>query len=105
MDVTCDGHSVYGKPFEPRFGNDQYLRYFLSIYQLLDSRNQVKNCNIEYEYYKGGYCFLGYDLKPDQAANQSHLHPIKSGNLILELQFNTTFAKTINVLVYAVFAA
>ena len=19
MDVTCDGHSVYGKPFEPRF--------------------------------------------------------------------------------------
>ena len=22
MDVTCDGHSVYGKPFEPRFGND-----------------------------------------------------------------------------------
>ena len=30
MDVTCDGHSVYGKPFEPRFGNDQYLRSFLS---------------------------------------------------------------------------
>ena len=23
MDVTCDGHSVYGKPFEPRFENDQ----------------------------------------------------------------------------------
>ena len=35
MDVTCDGHSVYGKPFEPRFGNDQYLRSFLSVYQAL----------------------------------------------------------------------
>ena len=43
MDVTCDGHSVYGKPFEPRFGNDQYLRSFLSVYQALASQNQVQN--------------------------------------------------------------
>ena len=42
MDVTCDGHSVYGKPFEPRFGNDQYLRSFLSVYQALASQNQVQ---------------------------------------------------------------
>ena len=70
MDVTCDGHSVYGKPFEPRFGNDQYLRSFLSIYQALASQNQVQNCNIDYEDYKGGYCFWGYDLTPDQAADQ-----------------------------------
>ena len=72
MDVTCDGHSVYGKPFEPRFGNDQYLRSFLSVYQALARQNQVQNCNIDYEDYKGGYCFWGYDLTPDQAANQSH---------------------------------
>ena len=57
MDVTCDGHSVYGKPFEPRFGNDQYLRSFLSVYQALASQNQVQNCNIDYEDYKEGYCF------------------------------------------------
>ena len=79
MDVTCDGHSVYGKPFEPRFGNDQYLRSFLSVYQALASQNQVQNCNIDYEDYKGGYCFWGYDLTPDHAADQSHLHPIKLG--------------------------
>ena len=103
MDVTCDGHSVYGKPFEPRFGNDQYLRSFLSVYQALASQNQVQNCNIDYEDYKGGYCFWGYDLTPDQAADQSHLHPIKTGNLILELQFATSLDKTINVLVYAEF--
>ena len=30
---TCDGHSVYVKPFEPRFGSGQYLRSFLSVYQ------------------------------------------------------------------------
>ena len=29
------------------------------------------------------------DLTPDQAADQSHLHPIKTGILRLELQFAT----------------
>ena len=103
MDVTCDGHSVYGKPFEPRFEKNQYLRSFLSVYQALASQNQVQNCNIDYEDYKGGNCFWGYDLTPDQAADQSHLHPIKTGNLRLELQFATSLDKTINVLVYAEF--
>ena len=101
MAVTCDGHSVYGKPFEPRFGNVQYLRSFLSVYQALASQNQVQNYYIED--YKGGYCFWGYDLTPDQAADQSHLHPIKTGNLRFELQFATSLARTINVLVYAEF--
>ena len=54
---------------KPRFGNDQYLRSFLSIYQALASKNQVQNCNIDYEDYKGVYCFWGYDLTPDQAAD------------------------------------
>ena len=31
MDVTCDGHSVYGKPFEPTFGSDLYLRSSISL--------------------------------------------------------------------------
>ena len=81
MDVTCDGHSVYGKPFEPRFESDQYPRSFLSFNQVLASQNQVQNCNIDYEDYKGGKCFWGYDLTPDQATDQSHLHTIKLGTL------------------------
>ena len=103
LDVTCDGHSGYGKPFEPKFGADQYLRSYLSLYQALASQNQVQNCNIDYEDYKGGYCFWGYDLTPDQAADQSHLHPIKTGNLRLEFQFATALEQTINVIVYAEF--
>ena len=89
LDVTCDGHSVYCKLFEPKFGANQYLRSYLSLYQALASQNQVQNCNIDYEDYKGGHCFWGYDLTPDQAADQSHLHPIKTGNLRLEFQFAT----------------
>ena len=43
---------------------------------------------------------MGYDLTPDQAADQSHLHPIKTGNLRLELQFATLLAKTYSVFMY-----
>ena len=57
MDVTFDGHSVYDKPFEPRFGNDQYNKSFRSVYQALASQNRVQNGNIDYEDNKGGYCF------------------------------------------------
>ena len=62
LDVTCDEHSVYSKPFEPKFGSNQYLRSYLSLYQALASQNHVQNCNIDYINYKGGYCFWGYDL-------------------------------------------
>ena len=60
------------------------------------------NCNIDYKDYKAGYCFWGYDLTPDQGADQGHLHPIKTGNLRLELQFARALDSTINVIVYAV---
>ena len=103
LEVSCDGHSIYGKPFEPKFDLDQYLRSYMSLYQALGSQNQIQNCNIDYEDYKDGYCFWGYDFTPDQGADQSHLHPIKTGNLRVELQFARALDKTINIIVYAEF--
>ena len=61
LDVSCDGQSIYGKPLEPKFESNNYLRSYMSIYQALG--NQLQNCNIDY---KAGYCFWGYDLTPDQ---------------------------------------
>ena len=86
-DVSCDGHNIYGRPFEPNFSDDQYLRSYMSLYKALSSQNQVQNCNISFEDYKDGYCFWGFDLTPDQGAHQSHLHPLKTGNLRLDIQF------------------
>ena len=103
MDVTCDEHSVYGKPFEPRFGNDQYLRSFLSVYQALEVKIRSNIAILIMKITKAVTVFGGYDLTPDQAADQAHLHPIKTANLRLELQFASALAKTINVLVYAEF--
>ena len=103
LDVTCDGHNIYGRPFEPNFNDDQYLRSYMSLYQALSSQNQVQNCNISLQDYKDGYCFWGFDLTPDQGADQNHLHPLKTGNLRLELQFARALDYTLNVIVYAEF--
>ena len=103
LDVTCDGHNIYGRPFEPNFNDDQYLRSYMSLYQALSSQNQVQNCNISLQDYKDGYCFWGFDLTPDQGADQNRLHPLKTGNLRLELQFARPLDFTLNVIVYAEF--
>ena len=75
----------------------------MSLYQALSSQNQVQNCNISFKDYKDGYCFWGFDLTPDQGTDQSHLHPLKTGNLRLELQFARALDVTINVIVYVEF--
>ena len=103
LDVSCDVHNIYGRPFEPNFRDDQYLRSYISLYQALSSQNQVQNCNISFQDFKDGYCFWGFDLTPDQEADQSHLHRLKTGNLRLELQFARALDVTINVIVYAEF--
>ena len=103
LEVSCDGHSIYGKPFEPKFEFNQCLRFYMSLYQALGSENQIQNCNIDYEDYKDGYCFWGYDFTPYQRADQSHLHPIKTGNIRVELQFARALDQTINVIEYADF--
>ena len=75
----------------------------MSLYQALSSQNKVQNCNISLQDYKNGYCFWGFDLTPDQGAEQNHLHPLKTRNPRLELQFARPFDYTLNVIVYAEF--
>lgn len=103
LEVSCDGHNIYGRPFEPNFADNLYMRSYKSLYQALSSQGQVDNCNIDYKAFKDGYCFWGFDLTPDQGADEGHLHPIKTGNLRLELQFARNIDATINVIVYAEF--
>ena len=98
--MSYDSHSVYSKPFEPKFGTEnQYLRSYPSLFH----QNQPPLINIEYDYYKNSYAFWGYGLTPDQGADQGHLQPINTGNLRLDLQFATALDDKINVIVYAEF--
>ena len=94
---------MYGKAIEPRFTDDLYLRSYMSLFEALNSPTQMQNCDIDYEDYNDGYCLWGYDFTPDQEADQEHLHPMKTGNLRLELQFAKALTTTVNVILHAEF--
>lgn len=101
LEVTADGHDIYGRPFEPDFEHHLYLKSYLSMYQALGNLTLLQNCNIKYDEYPKGFCLWGFDFTPDQGADQSHLHPIKTGKLRIEVQFSQALEEAINVIVYA----
>ena len=62
----------------------------------------MQNCNKDIEDYKSGL-WGGVDFTPDQGANQGHFHPMKLGNLRIELKFTKSLPAFVNVIVYAEF--
>ena len=103
IDVSCNGHSIHNRPFEPDFENGLYLKSYLSMYQAVSALGLNKSFDIAKEDYVGGYCLWGYDLTPDQGSEEGQLHPIKTGSLRIELQFAQALATVINVIVFAEF--
>ena len=103
LDVSCNGHSIYNRPFEPNFEQKLYLRSYMSLYQAVASLGQNKSFGLNMDDYAGGNCLWGYDLTPDQGSEEGQLHPLKTGNLRVELQFATALPTVINVIVYAEF--
>ena len=103
LEVSCDGHSIHTRPFEPNFEDGHCLRSYLSLYQAMGSLGQNQSFGLTLDAYQKGYTLWGYDLTPDQGAEEDVLHPIKTGNIRMELQFAEALADTINVVVYAEF--
>ena len=103
LDVSCNGHSIHNRPFEPNFEQGLYLKTYLSLYQAVSAFGLNKSFDIAKEDYNGGYCMWGYDLTADQGSEEGQLHPIKTGSLRFELQFAQALAAVINVIVFAEF--
>ena len=103
LDVSCNGHSIHNRPFEPYFEQGLYLKSYLSLYQAVSAFGLNKSFAIAKEDYNGGYCMWGYDLTADQGSEEGQLHPIKTGSLRIELQFAQALAAVINVIVFPEF--
>ena len=84
IDVSCNGHSIHNRPFEPNFEQGLYLKSYLSLYQAFSAFGLNKSFYIAKEDYNGGYCMWGYDLTADQGSEEGQLHPIKTGSLRIE---------------------
>jgi hypothetical protein len=76
----------------------------LSLYEATGQLGTNTSHGISCEDYAGGYTLWVFDFTPDQGSDEGHFHPIKSGQLRVELQFADAFAETVNaILLYAEF--
>ena len=103
IEVTRDGQTLCTRPFEPNFAQKNYLRSYLSLFEATGQLGTNNTHGISYEDYAGGYALWGFDFTPDQGSDEGHFHPIKAGQLRVELQFANPLANTVNVILYAEF--
>ena len=103
LDVSVDGRAIQNKPFQPNFTTGECVRSYASLFQSTGSLGQNHSMGITLDQYKQGYTLWGFDLTADQGSEGNHLHPIKTGNLRLELQFAQALDEVINVIVFAEF--
>ena len=83
-------------------GEEKYLDAFETLYNSFDKLNGEKSSIIKREDWSRGYSLFSFDLTPDYD-DEDHYPLIRHGNLRLEMNFGTTLAHTINIIVYAEF--
>ena len=106
LSLYVDGVQVPSKPLQPSFSanSNMYIDSYHTLYtgtgiHFLNEGNDIDRLD-----YPNGYCLFAFDLTPDFSANSfSHWNLVKSGNIRVEVRFQTALSKTINCLVYAEF--
>jgi hypothetical protein len=103
LEVSLDGKTIHNKAFQPDFENGECMRSYMSLYQATGALGQNRSMGITLTEYKNGYTLWGFDLTADQGCEEGQLHPIKTGNLRIDLQFAQALPTVVNVIVYAEF--
>ena len=101
IDLKIGGQGLYSRPLKPDFAKEEYLREYMNLYQGLGQNSGLEQlCEIGYEDFATGYAFFPFDFTPDLDSNADVDHPIKYGNIRIELQFSTALPATVNVILY-----
>ncbi|XP_045183462.2 uncharacterized protein F54H12.2-like [Mercenaria mercenaria] len=103
LEVSIDGKTIHNKPYTPDFDNGEYLRSYMSLYQATGALGVNRSIDLSMGEYKQGYTLWGFDLTADQGSEEGQLHPIKTGNMRIDIQFGEALPAVINVIVYAEF--
>ena len=100
-----NGLGVPGRPFTPDFsaGSDEYLRSYVNTMQTMGYFNTDDTDGLTYEDFAGGYMIYAFDLTADNNVSAPYRQTLSMSNLRIDLKFKSNLAKTINLLLYAVF--
>jgi hypothetical protein len=100
--LSVNGELVPGKPFQPDFAINKYIREYNSIFEGMGVQFSKSTVAIPRVDYPRGYTLYVFDLTPDQSCGAC-VSPQRNGNVRIEIKFAAATAATINVLVYAEF--
>lgn len=97
LSLTIDGKEVTGKPLQPNYEKNQYVRCFHNLMEALGLVNNVEGGSIlEYRDFELGYCIYGFDLSPAYLDGDS-VELRSNATVRLTLQFSEGLAEPINV--------
>lgn len=99
LSLSLDGTQFPNTPLSPNFGEDKYLRSYMTLFEGTGMLNDDRGHGIERDAYKQGFALYAFDLTADMTEG-AHVDPIKHGNLRMDLQFKTALPETVNVVVY-----
>ncbi|KAJ8050978.1 hypothetical protein HOLleu_04375 [Holothuria leucospilota] len=102
--LYVDGEQLPWKPLRPNFGDGQYIMAYQTLFSGLNTMFSDKGKHIDRYDYGHGYTLYAFDMTPD-LANGGHFNLRKNGNVRLEMQFDHTLMRTVNVIVYAEYDA
>ena len=100
--LDVHGQQVPGKPLQPNFEKDTYIKSYQTLFTALNKFGQDEGNQISRSDYPAGYTLFAFDLSPD-LENDGHFNEMKSGPMRLELHFAKPLPNTINVIVLAEF--
>lgn len=101
--ILNDGLMIPAKPLQPKFDLAMYARSYFSLFTNLSRFHHSPNINIDVSEYKNGYTLYAIDLTPDLASGQSHTSINKTGNIAIDLKFDTALTETVSLVVYSEF--
>jgi len=103
IDLSLDSSNiVYPNGLDCNFSSDKYLRGYYSLFEGIDRPVFMTGNGISRKDYSSGYSFFCFDLSPDLCCGD-HLNIKRTGQLVLDLQFNKPREQAITLIVYSEF--
>lgn len=102
--IRFNGKEIPSERYNLDFENDRYVRLFRDLYDNIGVLHDDTGAFVDFENFKGGYCFIAFDLTPDMC-NGFHWHRSKTGAIDAEFTFLKKLPKTIAIYALATYDA
>ncbi|XP_074596502.1 uncharacterized protein F54H12.2-like [Brevipalpus obovatus] len=101
----ANGMQVPSIPYTPDFGSAKFMREFVSLFRFSNQHHAHPQIQASYLKFTNGHTLFCFDYTPDSSigAETGTLSLVKRGTIRLEVRFEESLTKNINMIVFAQF--